>query len=301
MGENMEIKHLIKLYKILKKENIKIGESLQNYSSFKIGGTCKIMLFPKNIKQAKKTLKVLTKNKIKFVILGNATNVLISGDIDVVFCTKNLNKIKIKHENVYAESGVSLFKLNEKLKDNSLGGLERSFGIPGSVGGGIVQNCGAYGFSLSDNLKKVVVFDGKRVRKIKKENLFFAYRTSEFKKNKNLVVLAGIFKLFKTPKIEIETKLNEIITTRKEKQPYDYPSAGSVFKRVDGVIISKLIDELGFKGFKVGGAMVSEKHAGFIINYDHATYDDVIMLINYIKNKIKLEKNIDLELEIELL
>lgn len=297
----MEIKNLIRLYKILKKENIKIGENLQNYTSFKIGGTCKIMLFPTSIKMAKKTLKFLIKKQIQFVILGFGTNVLIKGDIDVVISMKRLQKIKIKGEKLYAESGVSLFKLNDILKENSLSGLEYSYGIPGSVGGGIVQNCGAYGFSLSDNLLKVILFDGKKIKTVKKENLMFDYRTSIFKKNRKLIALAGVFKLEKAKKIEIETKLNEIIKTRKEKQPYEYPSAGSVFKRIDGIIISKLIDELGFKGFKVGGAMVSEKHAGFIINYDHATYDDVIMLINYIKNKIKLEKNIDLELEIELL
>lgn len=297
----MEVKHLIKLYKILKKENIKIGEKLEDYTSFKIGGRAKIMLLPQNLKMAKKTLKFLTKKQIKFVVLGAGTNVLISGDIDVVVCMKNLNKINIKGEKAYAESGVKLFKLNEVLKDNSLSGLEKTYGIPGSVGGGIVQNCGAYGFSVSDCLLKVVLFDGKKVKCVKKENLFFDYRTSEFKKNKNLIVLAGIFKLTKAFENEIEAKLDEIFSARKEKQPYEYPSAGSVFKRVNGVIISKLIDEMGFKGFKVGGAMVSEKHAGFIINYDHATYDDVIMLIKYIKNKIKLEKNIDLELEIELL
>lgn len=297
----MEIKHLIKLYKILKKENIKIGENLESYTSFKIGGRCKIMLFPSTVSMAKKTFKFLRKKNINFIVLGAGTNVLINGDKDVIVSTKKLQKIKIKKEKIYAESGASLFKLNEICKENSLTGLERSYGIPGSVGGGIVQNCGAYGYSLSDNLCKIVLFDGKKVRTIKKEKLMFDYRTSEFKKNKNLIVLAGIFKLSKANKIEIESRLNEILKTRKEKQPYEYPSAGSVFKRIDGVIISKLIDELGFKGFKVGGAKVSEKHAGFIINYDHATYDDVVMLINYIKNKIKLEKNIDLELEIELL
>lgn len=297
----MEVKNLIKLYKILGKENIKIGENLQNYSSFKIGGTAKIMLFPASIKMATKTLKFLTKKRIKFVVLGAGTNVLIKGDIDVVVCMKNLKKIKLKGEKVFAESGVPLFHLNEMLKENGLSGLEKSYGIPASVGGGIVQNCGAFGFNISDNLKKVWVFDGKKVKKIKKEKLFFAYRTSIFKRNKNLIVLAGEFRLEKTLKTIVETTMNEILRTRKEKQPYDYPSAGSVFKRIDGIIISKLIDEMGFKGFKVGGAMVSEKHAGFIINYDHATYDDVIMLINYIKNKIKIEKNIDLTLEIELL
>ncbi len=297
----MEVKHLIKLYKILKKENIKIGENLENYSSFKIGGVCKIMLLPTNKRMAEKTLKYLTKNKINFSVLGSGTNVLIRGDIDCVFCTKRLKKVKVHKNLIFAESGVSLFSLNEIAKDKGLSGLENCYGIPGNVGGGIVQNCGAYRYSLSDSLKQIIYFDGKKVRKVKKEQLFFGYRTSCFKTYRNFVVLGGVFELSNKPKIEIESHLNEILKTRKNSQPYEYPSAGSVFKRIDGVIISKLIDELGFKGFKVGGAMVSEKHAGFIINYDHATSDDVLMLVEYIKNKIKLEKNIDLELEIELL
>lgn len=297
----MEVKHLIKLYKILKKENIKIGENLQDYSSFKIGGTAKIMLLPTSVKMATKMLKFLTKKGIEFAVLGAGTNVLIKGDINTVVCLKNLKNVKVCGEKVFAESGVSLFKLNEMAKENALSGLEKTYGIPASVGGGVVQNCGAYGGSISDNIKKVWFYDGKKMRKVKKEKLSFAYRTSIFKQKRNFVVLGAEFKLQKSSKPIIETTMNEILKTRKEKQPYEYPSAGSVFKRVDGVIISKLIDEMGFKGFKVGGAMVSEKHAGFIINYDHATYDDVMMLINYIKNKIKIEKNIDLSVEIELL
>lgn len=297
----MEIKDIVKIYKILGKENVELGVSLKEYSSFKIGGIAHFMFFPNSVKMAVTLLKYLTKQKIDFIVLGNATNVLINGDKDVVVSFKRLNKIAIKRERVFAESGVSLFKFNEILKDNSLSGLERTYGIPGSVGGGIVQNCGAYGVSISDNIEKVWYFNGKKLIKAKKDKLMFNYRTSEFKTHKNYVVLGAEFKLKTDDKEKIESRLNEVITTRKAKQPYDYPSAGSVFKRVDGVIISKLIDELGLKGYSIGGAKISEKHAGFIINYDNASYEDVTNLIYFVKNKIKDEKNIDLETEIVVL
>lgn len=297
----MNLKNIIKLYKILGKNNIELEASLKEYSSFKIGGVAHFMFYPSSIKMAIKLLKYLTKNNINFIVLGNATNVLINGDKDVVISLKKLNKINVENEKVFAESGVSLFKFNEVLCENSLTGLERTYGIPGSVGGGVVQNCGAFGASISDNLTKVYYFNGKKLIKARKNDLTFSYRTSEFKNHTNYVVLCAEFLFKKDSKEKINKRLNEIIETRKSKQPYDYPSAGSVFKRVDGVIISKLIDELGLKGKTIGGAMISEKHAGFIINYNNASFDDVINLIDFVKNKIKDEKNIDLELEIVIL
>jgi len=297
----MNVKQVDYLYKILGAENIWQNASLKNYSSIKIGGIANFMIFPTNIKMCKKVFKFLNKNNLEYVVLGNCTNVLISGDINIVVSFKKMKKLKQKLNLIYAESGVGLFKLNEFACEHSLSGLEKTYGIPASVGGGIVQNCGAYGSNISDTIKSVILFDGKKIKKVKRENLEFNYRTSIFKKNKNWVVLGAIFSLTHKNKVKIEQTLNEIITVRKAKQPYEYPSCGSVFKRYEGVIISKLIDELGLKGKEIGGAKVSEKHAGFIINYDNATYEDVINLINLIKNKIKVEKNIDLELEIVLL
>lgn len=297
----MNIKQLNYIYKILPLDSIVENASLKEYSSFKIGGNAKFMFFPTSLKQSKKLLKFLNKQKLKYIILGNATNVLINGDKEIVVSFKKLNKIERNKNKIYAESGVSLFKLNEFAKNNCLTGLERTYGIPASVGGGIVQNCGAYTHNISDCLEKVILFNGKKIKKVKKENLEFAYRTSIFKKQHSWVVLAGIFALKYKAKNKIEATLNDIINTRKERQPYELPSAGSVFKRVDGILVSKLIDELGLKGFEIGGAKVSEKHAGFIVNYNNASFEDVINLINFIKNKIKIEKSIDLQLEIVLL
>jgi len=298
MDSIMNINQIINLYKILGKENIEVDYSLKEYTGFKIGEKAHFMLMPTNVKMANKLFKFLNKFKLEYIVLGNATNVLITKSLDIVVSLKKLNTIKIKNNCVYCESGVSLFKLNEVLKDNNLSGLERLYGIPGSVGGGIVQNCGAYSANISDNLTSAIVFDGKRLKKIKKQNLEFGYRTSIFKRKTNYIVLAGNFKLEYKEKEKIEKTLNDILTLRKSKQPYEYPSAGSVFKRIDGIYISKLIDELGLKGKTIGGAKISEKHAGFIINYNNATSQDVLNLIHFVKNQVKCEKNIDLELEI---
>lgn len=291
----------INFFKKILNENLILNADLKDYCSFKIGGIAKIMLLPTNIKQAVKILKYLHNSKLEYVLLGNGTNVLISGNLDIVVCFKNLKTIKCNKNLIYAESGVSLFKLNEFACENSLTGFEKTYGIPASVGGGIVQNCGAYGASISDNLKEVILFNGKQIKKVKKENLNFNYRTSLFKKVNGLIVLGGVFKLEKGDKNAIEKTMKDILNLRKSKQPYEYPSAGSVFKRVEGLIISKVIDELNLKGYEVGGAKISEKHAGFIINNNNASFEDVINLINFVKNKIKIEKNIDLELEIVLL
>lgn len=297
----MGIKDYMFIYKLLGKENVILNADLRNYTSFKIGGKAEIMLFPATKKQLVRLLKYFTKRKLDYVILGKATNVLICKDIEIVISMEKMNKISLKNGLVYAEAGVSLFTFENYLCEKELTGLEKLYGIPGSVGGGIVQNCGAYGCSISDNLLYATIFDGKKVKKISKNKLQFSYRNSIFKIKKQWTIIGALFKLSKASKEEIEKKQNEILSLRKSKQPYEYPSAGSVFKRIDGVIISKLIDELGLKGTRIGGAKISEKHAGFIINFNNATSGDVINLINFVKNKIKMEKNIDLETEIVII
>lgn len=297
----MKINDYMFIYEVLNKEEIALNVSLKDYSSFKIGGTADIMLFPSTIKKLVKILKYFKRHNIKFIVLGRATNVLICGDKEVVVSLKKLTKMTAKNNVVYAEAGTSLFSLNKFLCENELSGLEKLYGIPASVGGGIVQNCGAYSFSISDKLKTVTYFDGKKVKRVRKEKLDFSYRFSTFKEHSDYVVLGAEFKLRKGNKEDIQKRLNDILTLRKNRQPYDLPSAGSVFKKCNGVVVSKLIDELGLKGKTIGGAMVSTKHAGFIVNYNNATYEDVLGLIDFIKKKIKLEKNIDLDLEIVII
>jgi len=300
--ENLE-KAIVYFSKFLSSSEFKLNESLKLHTSFKIGGRAKIFIMPKTKKHLKKCFKFILKNNIKFAFLGAGTNTL-ARDEDfegVVINFNNFKGLKVKKNKIYAESGVSLFKLNEFAMENSLSGLEKTYGIPGSVGGGIVQNCGAYGYGISENLDYIIVLDNGKFKKIKSEKIAFAYRDSVFKNNKNLMVVGACFKLLSKNKEEISNELNSIITKRKKNQPYDMPSAGSVFKRCENVIVSKLLDEMGLKGYSVGGAQVSTKHAGFIVNFNNAKAIDVLNLITYIKNKVKLEKNINLEEEIVVL
>ena len=276
---------------------------LKNYTNFKIGGNAKLMCKVYEKKSLIKLLKLLTTYKQKYFILGNGTNLLCSDngyDGVVIYLGHNLNKLKIKGKKVYCQSGLSLFKLNKECAKAGLSGLEFSYGIPGSVGGAIKMNAGAYGGSISDVLKCVWVFNGKKVVKIKKEKLNFAYRHSVLSEN-NWTIISACFKLKNGNSEEINAKINEIFNLRLSKQPYDKPSAGSVFKRNDNFIISKIIDDLGLKGYKIGGAEISTKHAGFIINSGDATCNDVLNLIKYIKEKIYNSYGFVPQLEIELM
>lgn len=287
----------------LSSKELFLNEDLKLHCSFKIGGRAKVFIQPKSKKHLKKCFDYILKNEINYHILGAGTNTLFNDEDfnGVIINLNNFKKIYRLSHWVYAESGVSLFKFNEYLGKVGLSGLEYTYGIPASVGGGIAQNCGAYGHNITDCIKKIVVLDGHIFKTIKNEKLIFEYRNSTFKQNKNLVIIGAWFKLKKTKPHEVKKLMDEIISKRKANQPYNMPSAGSVFKRKDGIIISKLIDEMGLKGYSIGGAQVSTKHAGFIVNYDNAKSEDVKELIKYIKNKIKNEKNIDLECEIVIL
>lgn len=285
-------------------ETVKYNEPLKNYTSFKIGGSAKIFAIINNEKILLKTIKYLIKNKKQYIILGNATNVLVSDNGfngAVIKLGNALNRIKIKKNFIICDSGVSLIKLNGACYKNSLTGLEFSFGIPGSVGGAVKMNAGAYGDCFSSVVHKVKVFDGKKVRWLKNSQLNFSYRHSIFSERKEMVILQVCLKLKNGVKELIYNKHKEIMKKRKQSHPYDMPSAGSVFKRNEKYIVSKVIDELGLKGYEVGGAQVSTKHAGFIVNKGDATCKDVLYLVKYIQEKVNEGYGFMPELEIELI
>lgn len=294
---------LVKSVKNIKNIEIKTNVMLKDYTNFKIGGKVDCLCKVRSIKSLIKLIKLLNKNKVKYYILGNGTNVLCSdsGFKGVVIQLGNkLNKMKIKGNKIYCESGVSLFALNKQCAKSGLSGLEFSYGIPGSVGGAIKMNAGAYGGCMADVVNAVWIFDGKKVRKLKKDKLHFNYRTSIISNN-NWTILKMCFILKKGDSSEIQNKIDEILKLRLEKQPYNKPSAGSVFKRKEGFIISKIIDEMGLKGYKIGDAEISTKHAGFIINNGNATCNDVLNLIKYIKEKVYNNYGFVPQLEIELM
>ena len=282
----------------------KINECLKDYTTFKIGGTCDILVFPKDKETLSDILKIIKRENAEYFILGNASNVLICENHfkGVVIITSEMNGYEIREDGlIYAECGLSLTKLAVIAKENSLSGLEFAYGIPATVGGAVYMNAGAYEKSMGDIVISSEYFDlnDSTVKTITNHEHQFAYRNSVFNKN-NFIILASVLKLPIGQREDIENLMNRNMSARKEKQPLEYPSAGSTFKRCQNHFTAKLIDECGLKGKMSGGAMVSEKHAGFVINKNNATFDDVISLINIIKTTVyeKTGENIECEVRI---
>lgn len=274
---------------------------LCNYSTFKVGGCADYLVMPESETAFCALIDYLTDEKIKYDVIGNGSNVLFSdeGYRGVIVLTKKLKRIKVNRNTIHAECGVSLTQLALYAQKNGLTGLEFLYGIPGSVGGGVFMNAGAYGGEIKDSLVKSVYFDTKLMKRCELYNAGhkFGYRTSVFNGSNN-VILSAVFELKKGNPDEISEKMNGFMKARKEKQPLEYPSAGSTFKRYTGFYTAKLIDEAGLKGYTVGGAQVSEKHAGFVINRGDATSADIKQIICDIKKAIYDMHGINIEEEI---
>lgn len=301
-GENMET--IVKEIEKLKGVTVLLNENMSQHTNFKIGGKAKVYCEVLNEKSLIKLLKLINLNEIEYHILGNATNVLFSDkDFDgiVVKLGGKLVKTKICGKKVYASAGNSLMELNKLCASKGLMGLELTYGIPASVGGAVRMNAGAFKVNVADNIEYVRFFNGKKVVKLKKDKLGFGYRTSLFASHPEYVILSCCFKLLKGDKDTIVKNMNDVLKKRLASQPYDKASAGSVFKRNENFIVSKCIDELGLKGYKIGGAEVSTKHAGFIINNGKATCKDVINLIQYVQEKVYENYGFVPELEVELM
>ncbi len=277
------------------------NEAMALHTSFKIGGRADILLRPENCEQLKSVLTCAKTADIPCFILGNGSNLLVSdsGIEGAVVCTSGLNQIRLVNEcEIYAEAGATLAALCVFAKEHSLTGLEFAYGIPGSVGGALYMNAGAYGGDMSQVVTSADSLDSSFntvTRGV--EELGLGYRKSIYKTN-NEVIVGVTFKLQKGNREEISDAMNNYISKRKTSQPLDFPSAGSTFKRPEGYYAAALIDECNLKGKSVGGAKVSEKHAGFVINFNKATCNDVLELINVIRQTVKDEKGVDLETEV---
>lgn len=283
--------------------DFKLAEPLNRHTSIKIGGKTKIFVDVCNEQQFVSLLKILKHFNTKYYILGNGTNVLASDDgfDGVVICTKKLKRYKVSKDGIYAQCGLNLFEFGKILRRTGFGGMEFAYGIPGSLGGAIFMNAGAYGKSVGDFVEYVKVLNGACVEKISAKDMEFCYRHS-IAKQKNFVILGAKFKLEKSNSKSVEEMQNKIFAQRLAKQPYSSLSFGSVFKRnANFEPISLIIDKLGLKGYKIGGAEVSKKHAGFIVNVGNATCQDCLLLIKYIQHKIFLARGFVPEPEVELL
>jgi len=292
----------MKAYEIIKN---KLGDRVfsdfpaKDITSYKTGGSIDLIVYPKNKDELVFIFDVIKKENLNYFICGNATNILVSdkGFRGIFIKTDFLKKIIIKEDRIIAECGVLWDKMIEISVLNGLWGLEKTSYIPGSVGGAIRMNAGAFGEETFDRLEKFNVIDLKtmELKEISKSSIKYGYRYVEG--IENYFILSGEFAFEKKDSKELKNIRDEIIRRRIEKQPLEYPSAGSVFKRPPNNYASKLIEECGLKGMKVGGAMVSEKHAGFIINTGNATSSDIYKLINLVREKVYQKTGILLELE----
>ena len=285
------------------KTKIKENEDMSKYTSFKVGGKARFLIKANQIQDIKDAIKIAKEQNIPFLVIGNGSNILFrDGLYNGIIIKVELNKLEINKNKATVSAGVKNAVLAQKLLENELAGFEFAAGIPGTIGGAIRMNAGAYGGEIKDILEEVTYLDYSTLEEktITNKECDFKYRHSVFCNNKN-IILSATFNFNKDEKINIQEKMNLYAKSRKDKQPLEYPSAGSTFKRGEDFITAKLIDECGLKGYTIGGAQVSEKHAGFIINKDKATSKDIIELIDYVKKVVKEKKEKNIELEIEII
>lgn len=291
------------LQEILNKKNIFKNEPMSRHTSFKIGGEADYFIKVTSIDELKNILKLAKENDVPITIIGNGTNLLVKeGGIRGIVLKLELNKFKIKKNSneilITVEAGMTLSALSQIALKEEIEGLEFLSGIPGTIGGALRMNAGAYGKEMKDIILKTrfMTLDGKIKTLYLKEHEF-KYRSSVFSKLDGVIIDTTI-KAKSGKKEYIENLMKEYSIARKKTQPLEYPNAGSTFKRVEGQITAKLIDECGLKGFSVGDAEISTKHAGFVINKGNATSNDILKLVEYVKDRVKEKFNVDIELEI---
>ena len=275
--------------------------ALCNYTTFKIGGNTPLMVSPASSEEVSRTVEIFNKYNISYFVLGNGSNLLVrdSGLDKAVIFTGNLKNISISENKIIADSGCLLSKVAAEAAKISLCGMEALHGIPGSVGGAVRMNAGAYGSEMSQVVEYTEFVDKfGAIRRVYGEEHLFGYRKSCFSDDD--IVTSVCFSLQKGNSVEIYEKMNDFAKRRRESQPLEYPSAGSVFKRPEGYFAGKLIQDSGLKGRTVGGAQVSEKHAGFIINVGGATCSDVIELVELIQDTVFENYGVKLETEIKI-
>ena len=296
-----EIKKVFPGMKILE------NEPMRAHCSFRTGGPVRALAYPSDLSSLTKLCCILKEHELAPLMLGNCTNIVFPDEgMSEVFaiCTEKLTKLFLLPDGaIYAECGVPLSRLAAFAQQNSLAGLEFASGIPGSVGGGVMMNAGAYGGELKDAVESVVCYylPEQRLYEVTAEKCQFGYRDSFFKKLPGNVIISAVFRLHEGDKDEIAAKMRELNERRRDKQPLDLPSAGSAFKRPEGHYAAALIDEAGLKGFSVGGAQVSEKHAGFIVNTGNATSADIHELMKQVRKRVYDNSQVLLEPEIILL
>ena len=292
------------LVKIVGRENVRSNEPMSKHTTFKVGGLAKFLVTPREIDDIINTINWCKSNGICYHILGNGSNVLVRDEgIDgvVIKIASNFNSINIRNTRVVAKAGALLVAIANRALEASLGGFEFASGIPGTIGGAIVMNAGAYGKEMKDVVveTKVLTMSGDLLT-INNYQHGFKYRDSSIQKN-DYIVLETTLELYNDDKQKIKDYMDELMKKRTESQPLKYPNAGSTFKRPEGYFAAKLIQDAGLKGYEIGDAMVSTKHAGFIINKGNATATDILNLMNYVIDAVYTEFGISLEPEVKII
>ncbi len=286
-----------------KKCELKRNVNLKDYNTYRISSKCHYMVLPSTLEDLMTIVNYATNHNIAYFILGNGSNVILDGYFDgLIINMKNLDGILEKGEaDVIAYSGVMLPKLCNYCVNHNLSGLEWASGIPGTLGGAIYGNAGAYNEAIYDYLEEIIVLHNGKIETIKKDKISYGYRTTFFQNKRQYIIVAAHLKLKPGDKTKSLELINDRLTRRLKTQPLNYPSAGSTFRNPSKDLpAGKLIEEANLKGFKIGGAEISTKHANFIINTANATAKDIINLIAHIKKTIKAKNNIDLVLEQEI-
>ncbi len=296
-----EIKELAK--KEIPHIEVLYGEFMKNHTSFRIGGEAEIFVDIKKEDDIIDSISFFKKHDVPYTIIGNGSNILVSDkgiDGAVICIGKSYTHIETDGEYIKASSGTLLSKIASVALENSLSGFEFASGIPGTLGGALVMNAGAYGGEMKDVTceTKYINSEGE-ICHVKGDEHNFSYRHSCFTEND--IILSSILRLKKGDKEEIKENMQSLAAKRREKQPLEYPSAGSTFKRPEGYFAAKLIDDANLRGFSVGGAKVSEKHSGFVINSDDATCMDVLNLMKHIRKTVKDKFGVTLEPEVRFL
>lgn len=283
---------------------IKTNEPLSQYTTFRIGGAADYIAEPETPEQIAALVKLCKEYDVPFFIMGNGSNILVSDDGYrgmIIHILKGMDAISVSDNKITAQAGASLIKTAVVAKDHGLTGMEFASGIPGSVGGAVYMNAGAYGGEMKNIISSVKVLGREgRIYDIACADMDFSYRHSIVEKQ-NLIVLEAVFELEKGDTAQIEKEMKRLAEARISKQPLEYPSAGSTFKRPEGYFAGKLIMDSGLRGYAVGGAQVSEKHCGFVINKGGATAADVIQLVSDVSDKVYDKFGVRLELEIKTL
>ncbi|MBD8086429.1 UDP-N-acetylmuramate dehydrogenase [Limosilactobacillus sp. c11Ua_112_M] len=283
--------------------NIKKQEPLSKYTFTHTGGKADWLAFPENVEQVQQLVKFVKKNDIPLTVIGNASNLIVrdGGIAGLVLIVTGMNQIKVEGNNVVAQAGATYIKTTQVARDHSLTGLEFAAGIPGSIGGAVFMNAGAYGGETKFAVKSAtIMLPTGEIQELTNEELDFGYRHSSVQDNHG-IVLEATFELKPGDKEEITAQMDELNARRAAKQPLELPSCGSVFKRPTGYFAGKLIHDAGLQGYTSGGAQVSKKHAGFIVNIDNGTATDYLNVIHHVQEVVKNKFGVSLETEVRII